>query len=131
MYKWKIIFYLWSVLPEKLNNKLKERLDNNALRKLPGQADLVDFFSNDYLGFSESADIFDKAGIILEKQNLKINGATGSRLLSGNHILYDKVESFLCDFHQSEAALIFNSGYDANIGFFFISTSKRRCYFIR
>lgn len=46
------------------------------------------------------------------------NGATGSRLLSGNHPLYRALETELCEFHQSEAALVFNSGYDANIGFF-------------
>jgi 8-amino-7-oxononanoate synthase len=39
-------------------------------------------------------------------------------LLTGNHPLYQETEIFICQFHQAEAALIFNSGYDANIGFF-------------
>src|SRR5690606_21065317 len=46
------------------------------------------------------------------------NGATGSRLLSGNFELYDEAERYLASFHQAESALIFNSGYDANLGFF-------------
>jgi 8-amino-7-oxononanoate synthase len=46
------------------------------------------------------------------------NGATGSRLLSGNHRLYNIVEDVLSNFHNSEASIIYNSGYDANIGFF-------------
>ncbi|MFZ4679504.1 MAG: aminotransferase class I/II-fold pyridoxal phosphate-dependent enzyme, partial [Flavobacterium sp.] len=48
----------------------------------------------------------------------KVNGATGSRLLSGNHELYQETEQFIAEFHRAESALIFNSGYDANIGFF-------------
>jgi len=106
------------MLPEKLHNKLKERLNENALRVLSSQVDSIDFFSNDYLGFSKSAAIFEKAGHVLVSRDLKINGATGSRLLSGNHALYIEVETKLCNYHESEAALIFNSGYDANIGFF-------------
>jgi 8-amino-7-oxononanoate synthase len=50
--------------------------------------------------------------------NMKQNGATGSRLLSGNHPLFHTIETILSEFHQSESALIFNSGYDANVGFF-------------
>ena len=46
------------------------------------------------------------------------NGATGSRLISGNHDAYQNTEIFIAQFHHAESALIFNSGYDANIGFF-------------
>ena len=45
-------------------------------------------------------------------------GSTGSRLLSGNSELYEAVENKLCEFHEGEAALLFNSGYDLNLGFF-------------
>ena len=77
---------------------------------------MVDFSSNDYLGFSKSEVIFDKAHQYLLENNLKQNGATGSRLLSGNHQLYNEAESEIATIHNCEAALIFNSGYDANIG---------------
>jgi 8-amino-7-oxononanoate synthase len=105
-------------LPKKLKSKLLVRKGNNALRKLSVQNDLVDFSSNDYLGFSKSKSIFNNAHQYLVEKNICLNGATGSRLLSGNYPLYDTVESMLCDFHESEAALIFNSGYDANVGIF-------------
>lgn len=105
-------------LPEKLIKKLTERKERNALRKLSSQTSLVDFSSNDYLGFSQSEEIFHKAHQYLVDQKILQNGATGSRLLSGNHKLYKIVETLLCDFHHSESATIFNSGYDANIGFF-------------
>ncbi len=104
--------------PKKLKNKIEVRTAGNALRRLKDPSELIDFSSNDYLGCSRSASIFDKVHQFLVDRKLKINGATGSRLLSGNHGLYSEVESMLCDVHHSEAVLIFNSGYDANIGFF-------------
>ncbi len=105
-------------LPNQLSLKLATRKANNALRALPFGVDLVDFASNDYLGFSQSEFIFDAAHQLLLDSKIKNNGATGSRLLSGNHKLYQETETYLAEFHQSEAALIFNSGYDANLGFF-------------
>jgi 8-amino-7-oxononanoate synthase len=105
-------------LPKKLTNKLIIREENNSLRKLSPQNNLVDFSSNDYLGFAKSEVIFDETHQLLIDKNSKQNGATGSRLLSGNHFLYDEVETFLSEFHQTETATIFNSGYDANIGLF-------------
>lgn len=105
-------------LSVKLQDKLKIRKANNALRKLNTQNNLTDFSSNDYLGFSKFQVIFDNTHQYLIDNNLTQNGSTGSRLLSGNHELYNIVETMLCEFHNSEAALIFNSGYDANVGFF-------------
>lgn len=105
-------------LSEKLTNKLQQRKESQSLRTLGKEINLIDFSSNDYLGFAKSEVIFNKTHQYLIENNIKQNGATGSRLLSGNHDLYNKVEKELCEFHNSEAALIFNSGYDANIGFF-------------
>ncbi len=104
--------------PKIITQKIEQRIEKNALRSLHIKNKLIDFSSNDYLGFSKSATIFEGAHRYLTEHNLQENGATGSRLLSGNHQLYDTVETMLCDFHESEAAIIFNSGYDANIGFF-------------
>ena len=105
-------------LPKILSDKLEKREQNNALRKLPVSNALIDFASNDYLGFANSEEIFNKTHQYLLENNIKINGATGSRLISGNHNLYQITEDFIANFHQSETALIFNSGYDANVGFF-------------
>lgn len=104
--------------PKNLSDKLELRIANNALRQLPLSIDLVDFASNDYLGLSNSDFVFDTTHQFLLDRNIKNNGATGSRLLSGNHKLYTETEAFIAKFHQSETALIFNSGYDANVGFF-------------
>nr|WP_299342267.1 aminotransferase class I/II-fold pyridoxal phosphate-dependent enzyme [Allomuricauda sp.] len=104
--------------PEKLDLKLQKREEENALRTLKIPGDLIDFSSNDYLGFSRVKAIQTQADECLEKAGLNQNGASGSRLLTGNHALYDSLESFLAKYHDSESALVFNSGYDANIGFF-------------
>ena len=106
------------IFPKSLLVKLELRRHNNALRNLPIPNHLIDFASNDYLGFAHSESIFDKTHQFLLDRNIKKNGATGSRLLSGNHNLYSETEGMIATFHQSESALIFNSGYDANVGFF-------------
>ncbi len=105
-------------LPDKLQRKLDDRNASNALRKLGTQNGLVDFSSNDYLGFSKSEALFEATHHYLTENHFTQNGATGSRLLSGNHPLYAVLETMLSKFHDSEDALVFNSGYDANLGFF-------------
>lgn len=104
--------------PKKLLEKLEQRKVEHALRSLQKPSNNIDFSSNDYLGFAKSATIFEETHQLLKSNHLIANGSTGSRLLSGNSDLYGEVEKDLCRFHQSEAALIFNSGYNANLGFF-------------
>lgn len=104
--------------PHSLAQKLATRQEQNALRKLPLSNQLIDFASNDYLGFAKSEAIFTATHHHLVTNNSMINGATGSRLLSGNHTLYSTTEAFIANFHQAPSALLFNSGYDANVGFF-------------
>ena len=105
-------------LPKSLQYKLANRIATNALRKLPVPRNLVDFATNDYLGFSKDVTVFQKSHQLLIDENLLVNGATGSRLLSGNHKLFGVTEEFIASFHQSDSALIYNSGYDVNVGFF-------------
>lgn len=99
-----------------LQGKLNERTTKGLLRKLTSTNLPFDFCSNDYLGFAKSAVL--KQAIEAQTQNntsLK-NGSGGSRLLSGNDPYTEETEQFVADFHQAAAGLIFNSGYDANIG---------------
>jgi len=104
--------------PKSLQQKLQQREANNALRKLSSPNDLIDFASNDYIGFAQNETIFHETHQLLLDKNIKVNGATGSRLLSGNHLLYQEAEAFIANFQKTEASLIFNSGYDANLGLF-------------
>jgi 8-amino-7-oxononanoate synthase len=107
-----------SHLPEKLRKKLVEREEINILRTLPEDIRGIDFSSNDYLGIGQNNSVFEKAISILSEKGITNNGATGSRLLTGNGILYSEAEELLRNLHQADSALIFNSGYDANIGLF-------------
>lgn len=113
--------------PKKLTDKLNQRIRSNSLRQLGSSLNLIDFASNDYLGFAQSDIIFDEVHDFLIIRNVKKNGATGSRLLTGNHSLYTETESEIATFHETETALLFNSGYDANIGFFSAVPQKGDC----
>lgn len=106
------------MIPIGLQKKLDARIKENALRTLKPQSELVDFSSNDYLGFSKEVGIYEEAHEIVKRHDLVQNGSTGSRLLSGNHALFASAEAKLAKTYNSEDALIFNSGYDANVGFF-------------
>ncbi|NJW52956.1 aminotransferase class I/II-fold pyridoxal phosphate-dependent enzyme [Salinimicrobium oceani] len=105
-------------LPLKVVKSLEKRKTAGSFRELKFSKDAVDFSSNDYLGFARNKEIYRRAGEILEEQGVLFNGAGGSRLLTGNHELYPLAEITVAEYHKAEAALIFNSGYDANIGFF-------------
>ncbi|MCW8897166.1 MAG: pyridoxal phosphate-dependent aminotransferase family protein [Flavobacteriales bacterium] len=98
---------------------ITERIDksksNYAFRELVLNTSLIDFCSNDYLGFAKETTIHH----INNKTSELLNyGATGSRLISGNYKLTEETEAFLANFYNTHAALIFNSGYNANIGLF-------------
>lgn len=95
-------------MDQKLINKIAKRKEEGTLRSLSSFNDKVDFFSNDYLGLS-------RVEIPMDENRF---GATGSRLISGTSNEALQAEASLANFFNAEAGLIFNSGYDANLGFF-------------
>ncbi len=101
-----------------IQKKLTERLQLGNFRVLKTVSGLVDFCSNDYLGFARSEKL--KALVEAEIQQYPDypNGSGGSRLLTGNTTFTEELEQQIANFHQAEAGLIFNSGYDANLGLF-------------
>ncbi len=101
--------------PSKLLDKLEGRRLSGSLRSLSARTDLTDFSSNDYLGFSRNEDLSDLV-INKLKTSQTNNGSTGSRLLSGNFSFHEALETELAKFLHAEGALLFNSGYDANMG---------------
>jgi 8-amino-7-oxononanoate synthase len=96
--------------PVNIQNALKERQERNLLRTLSKNFSGTDFISNDYLGFS-------KLGL-LAKNSSNSSGSGGSRLISGNSDFFEETEKKIATFHKADSALIFNSGYDANLGLF-------------
>jgi len=97
----------------RISDALQKRKANGRLRQLNIYDLPVDFSSNDYLGLSRSAWIDSR--IQQAAQHLP-TGSTGSRLLNGNSPLYNETETFLAGHYEAEAALLYNSGYDANTG---------------
>jgi 8-amino-7-oxononanoate synthase len=92
-----------------LDKKLEERKQQSAYRQLQPRRNMADFCSNDYLGLVKNKSLS-------PAENGLATGSTGSRLLAGNYALIEETERFIAAFHEAEAGLIFNSGYDANIG---------------
>lgn len=99
-----------------LKNRLDIRQDAGLFRQLRVADLLIDFCSNDYLGFARSPELKRTIRQAEDQYPQAFTGATGSRLLAGHTQLTDAIETELAQFYQTEAALIFNSGYDANIG---------------
>lgn len=99
--------------PKLLQQKLELAKEKHLFRTLKPIYPSIDFSSNDYLGFSSKGLLETK---IKEFSSSQKNGATGSRLISGNSALFIEIEHEIAKFHDAESALIFNSGYDANLG---------------
>lgn len=104
-------------LEEKLKNALLSREKRNILRRLPvGQPALADFCSNDYLSLSINPTL--KNHFLEKLQGAdRILGSGGSRLLTAVPP-HDALENRLALFFNAPTALLFNSGFDANVGFF-------------
>lgn len=103
---------------EMMLDKLKLRKVDCTFRSLQTENDLYDFSSNDYLGFARSAELHQAICIAMEKYPQTANGATGSRLLSGNSAFIEELEEEISGYHQAANGLIFNSGYAANSAIF-------------
>lgn len=101
-----------------LDALLQKRRDDLSIRSLAINTDLIDFASNDYLGFARSVELKQRVGQEYAQYTNIPEGATGSRLIAGNHIYYETLEMRIAAYHGAEAGLIYNSGYDANLGLF-------------
>ncbi|RYY35253.1 MAG: pyridoxal phosphate-dependent aminotransferase family protein [Sphingobacteriaceae bacterium] len=101
---------------ELIKQKLAERQAAGNYRSLKPESGLADFCSNDYLGFAWSSGLKAKIDAELSKHPEYKNGSAGSRLLAGNLAYTEKLEKQIAAYHESEAGLLFNSGYDANLG---------------
>ncbi len=75
--------------------------------------ELINFSSNNYLGLARHPQVLDAVKQVLEHWGV---GATSSRLISGNSIIHQDLESALAAFVHKEAALLFPTGYMANLG---------------
>ncbi len=108
-----------------INNWIDQRTVNGLFRKLRKVTQrkgklldidgkiCVDFCSNDYLGFANDSILQKGAKEALEKWG---TGASASRLISGNLLIFDELEKVIAEWKQTESSLVFASGYMANVG---------------
>ncbi|MGW2321595.1 8-amino-7-oxononanoate synthase [Streptomyces sp. NPDC001680] len=83
-----------------------------TLRPRPADSALLDMASNDYLGLAHHPEVTEAAA---RAARLWGGGATGSRLVTGTTELHTELERELAAFCGFEAALVFSSGYAANL----------------
>lgn len=121
-----------SPLEATFSSLISRRRSRSLLRRLttvpPGT---VDFSSNDYLSLSTNPhirqaflDLVQRGySSRLEQESSSSSpppqlGSRGSRLLDGNHPFADSLEALIAAHHNSPSALLFTSGFDANVGLF-------------
>lgn len=123
---------------ERIDEFLEERKENNLLRVLKpadsrGDGSIyindkkyIDFSSNDYLGLSTHPKLKKVSSEALQEFG---TSSCASRLLSGDSELCHSLEERIAKFKGKEAALIFNSGYQANVGIISALCEKRDVIF--
>ncbi|MDP3042107.1 MAG: 8-amino-7-oxononanoate synthase [Candidatus Omnitrophota bacterium] len=117
---------------------LKERQEQGLLRRLKPASlrlggkiyfenkEYVDLSSNDYLGLSNHPELKKAAIAAMAKFGV---ASCASRLLSGDSALFRELEDAVARFKGKEAALVFNSGYQANVGIISALFTRGDCIF--
>lgn len=100
--------------PQFIHDRLRQAEVSGGLRTLTDRRG-IDFCSNDYLDFSSDPDL--KRRFLERVVDLPL-GSTGSRLLRGQMDVFEQTERQLAEFSKQEAAILFASGYQANLGLF-------------
>lgn len=73
----------------------------------------INFCSNNYLGLADHPKVIEKSLEIIKEFGF---GAGASRLISGNTIIHEELENRLAEYTKREAAIVFSTGYMANLG---------------
>lgn len=104
---------LRALRPASSRSKGKIRLDKK---------EYIDFSSNDYLGLSGHPRLMAESKKAIDKFG---TASCASRLMSGDLMLHHRLEEKIAEFKNKEAALFFNSGYQANLGIISSLYAKR------
>lgn len=105
-------------MPSHFQEALQKRKEEGTLRNLRPKSDGVDFYSNDYLGLARNKDLQRLLLQNVSENPQLLSGSTGSRLISGNSSFLIETEEYIAKEHQYESALLFPSGYNANLALF-------------
>ena len=86
--------------------------EQGATLRLDGR-EVMNFSSNNYLGLANHPALKKAAKEAIDRYGC---GAVASRLISGNMMLHEELEEKIAKLKGTEAALVFNSGFQANVG---------------
>ena len=106
------------------NYRTLRAIEHNGFLIHADGKEMLNLSSNDYLGLSTNPKLLDEFRMETDVLSLPYSAAS-SRLLSGNHPYYGLLEKDLVELYEKPAALVFNSGYHANIGILPALTAKR------
>ncbi|MEH6632261.1 MAG: 8-amino-7-oxononanoate synthase [Halopseudomonas aestusnigri] len=98
-------------IPEGRRRSLKGSTPRGEGRIERGDKIFLNFASNDYLGLSHHPLLIERSSDWVKAYG---TGSGASRLITGNHSLYENIERRLAELKGSETALILNSGFQAN-----------------
>lgn len=99
-------------LAEAAQERARAGLNRELVPRAPGPDRMLDLAGNDYLGLSRHPDVIDAAIAAARAYGA---GSTGSRLVTGTTELHAELEETLAAFCGVRAALVFSSGYTANL----------------
>ncbi|PWN59313.1 aminotransferase class I/II-fold pyridoxal phosphate-dependent enzyme [Chryseobacterium viscerum] len=102
----------------RFQESLDKRKEDGIIRSLKSRQEGIDFYSNDYLGLARSNELQNRLLQKVTDNPQLLSGSTGSRLISGNSSIVTSVENYIAQKHQFESALLFPSGYNANLALF-------------
>lgn len=112
------------IIKEAGNYRMLRDIEHNGFLIHVNGGEMLNLSSNDYLGLSTNPRLIEDFRSETDVMALSYSAAS-SRLLSGNHQYYKMLEDDLSDLYDKEAALVFNSGYHANIGILPALTHKK------
>ena len=111
----KLSFIEEALSDRKMTNRLRELVSfqpgNDGILVNKNGSRLIDFSSNDYLGLAHHPEVISRARDFAERYG---TGSRASRLISGTYEIHTQLEEKLAKLFGTEAALLFNSGFQAN-----------------
>ncbi|MDD5634047.1 MAG: 8-amino-7-oxononanoate synthase [Candidatus Omnitrophica bacterium] len=124
-------------MEKKIRTLLGEKHEKDLLRKLTpvfplgfgkiraGLHEYINLSSNDYLGLSSHPELLK----CIKENPCSVTSASASRLMTGSTYLHHELEDKIAEFKGKEAAIVFNSGYQANVGLISALCDKNDCIF--
>lgn len=113
-------------LYDRMQNELQQLAETGNLRSLPRiehhdtrvmvkGKQMLNLSSNDYLGLASRTELRAEFLATIQPETFQPTSSS-SRLLTGNYLAYEQVEQQMATLFGTESALVFNSGYHANLG---------------